>query len=83
MCRSQEISMSRSRKKVPITGIAVCDSEKQDKQKANRKLRAAVRVALAFDQDMMPELRAVSNVWTFGKDGKQWLGNRFPELSRK
>lgn len=75
--------MSRSRKKVPITGVAVCESEKQDKRKANRKLRASVRVAIADDREVMPQLREVSNVWTFGKDGKGWWGDRFPEVYRK
>jgi hypothetical protein len=75
--------MSRSRKKVPITGITTCDSEKWDKQHANRKLRAAIRVAIADDQEVMPELREVSNVWSFGKDGKKWNTRTRVEALRK
>jgi tellurite resistance protein len=75
--------MSRSRKKANVSGITTCESEKQDKRLANRKLRAAVRVAMADEAEVMPELREVSSVWTFGKDGKRWWGDRFPEASRK
>lgn len=75
--------MSRSRKKHNISGIAVCKSEKQDKRLANRRLRAAVREAMAYGAEVMPELREISNVWTFGKDGKQWWGDRFPQGFRK
>lgn len=64
--------MSKSRKRTPICGITTVESEKQDKLIAHRKLRAAVRVALASDHEVMPELREVSDVWTFGKDGKMW-----------
>jgi hypothetical protein len=75
--------MSRSRKKVPVTGMTTQDSEKQDKRKANRKLRAAVRVAIADEQEVMPELREVSDVWTFGKDGKQWVRRNVADALRK
>lgn len=75
--------MSRSRKKVNVTGITTCDSEKDDKRIANRKLRAAVRGAISGDAEVMPELREVSSVWTFGKDGKRWWGSRFPQGVRK
>lgn len=75
--------MSNSRKKVNVTGISTCKSEKQDKRLANRKLRAAVRGAMADDAEVMPELREVSSVWTFGKDGKRWWGDRFPQGLRK
>lgn len=64
--------MARSRRKTPIIGIAVCDSEKPWKRGANRKLRCAVRAAMSRGDDVLPELREVSNVWTFGKDGKHY-----------
>lgn len=75
--------MSRSRKKTPISGMTTCKSEKQDKRKANRKLRFAVRVAISNETEILPELREISNVWSFGKDGKQWLGDLYPKESRK
>jgi len=49
------------------------ESEKKDKRLARRKLRAALRRVTGDDQ-VLPILREVSEVWTFDKDGKQWLG---------
>lgn len=53
------------------------DSEKQDKRLANRALRRAVHCrlrALSIDADVdLPLLREVANVFTFAKDGKQFL----------
>mgnify|MGYP003134548349 CR=1 FL=1 len=76
--------MTRSRRKTPITGMTCNDSEKQDKRLANRKLRAAERAWLTTDmQSPDPVMREVDEVATHSKDGKQWLGDRFPELMRK
>jgi hypothetical protein len=70
--------MSRSRHKTPITGIAKAESEKWDKQEANRRLRHRVKQALAVDTEaeILPERREVSNVWSFMKDGKHWWGQQ-------
>lgn len=75
--------MSRSRKKTPIIGMTTTDTEKQDKRHANRKLRVAVRNALAGEEEIMPELREVSDVWSFGKDGKRWVDDADPRDLRK
>lgn len=64
--------MGKSRRKNPIFGIAVCDSEKKDKQAANRKLRRKIKEAVARGEEVMPEIREVSDVWNMGKDGKQY-----------
>jgi hypothetical protein len=64
--------MTRSRQRTPITGITTAESEKDDKRRANRALRAGVRAAIAAGADVMPALREVSNVWKFAKDGKRW-----------
>jgi len=65
--------MSRSRRKNPFIGIAG-DSDKQDKRKANRKLRRVVKETLhmqdADDIENLPTAKEVSNVWSFTKDGK-------------
>ena len=63
--------MTRSRKKNPIHGHTCggCNrGEKQDKQRANRKLRRKVRENPDTDIDV----RDVSDVWDFAKDGKQY-----------
>lgn len=75
--------MSRSRRKTPIVGITTAMSEKFDKGKANRKLRSRVHVALDRGDEVLPELREVSDVWTFAKDGKQSLNDPDPKLMRK
>jgi hypothetical protein len=65
--------MSRSTKKNPFTGITTALSEKQDKREANRKERRINREILdqTKDETKLKATREVSNVWSFGKDGKQ------------
>ena len=63
--------MTRSRKKNPIHGHTCggCNrGEKQDKRRANRKLRRKVHESPDTDLDV----RDVSDVWNFAKDGKQY-----------
>ncbi|WP_020528637.1 hypothetical protein [Flexithrix dorotheae] len=62
--------MSRSRKKIKIRGISTADSEKQNKRRANRKLRRIISQKIKTGEDKFPELKEVSNVWCFDKDGK-------------
>lgn len=68
--------MSRSYKKSPVI---TCGSGKWFKQKANRKLRHKVKTILKKypDQDILPILREVSNVYDSNKDGMccLWLDN--------
>jgi len=59
--------MSRSRKKTPAGGMTNARSEKDDKRRANRKLRRKTR---AGDPANAPAIREVSDVWVFQKDGK-------------
>ncbi len=77
--------MSRSRRKTPVAGITTSDSEKQDKRRANRKLRRRVRAILPAEPDaVLPDLREVSSVWGFDKDGKQRFDpESHPRLMRK
>lgn len=75
--------MSRSYKKTPITGMSLSGSEKQDKRIANRSLRRKVRSLIDFEDGCDLQVRDVSDVWCFSKDGRQWLGKRCPELLRK
>jgi hypothetical protein len=78
--------MTRSRKKTPISGITTVRSEKQDKRLGNRRVRRAVKQALAtsVDVDILPHRRELTNPWTMAKDGKIWFNaDRFPEVLRK
>ena len=66
--------MSHSYKKHPFTGTCVCRSEKSWKRLANRKLRKLNHMRLLKMENFLAVLlREVSNVWTFGKDGKARL----------
>lgn len=64
--------MSRSHRHTPITGNTVAASEADDKRRASRTLRHAVRLALAEDAELMPLLREVSNTYRFAKDGRHY-----------
>lgn len=58
--------MIRSFRKTPICGIAVCASEKRDKQLWHRAFRRAWRA----QPDIPSDVRLFSDPWTMGKDGK-------------
>ena len=65
--------MARSRKKVPITGITSAKTEKSNKRKANRKFRRLTKVQIKKGDTQLVSIKEVSNVWSFDKDGKQFL----------
>ena len=79
--------MSRSYRRTPMCGWAFCDSEKADKQRWHRRMRAAITVRLHdadFDEVWLPHEREIGNLWCMGKDGKQRFDARqHPELMRK
>lgn len=63
--------MSKSYKHSRIIGNVRVDSEKEDKRRANRKLRRKVH---AGELDL--SIRDVSDTWSFDKDGKHyWKDN--------
>lgn len=65
--------MSRSRRRTPIIGNCACRSERSDKKDWHGRMRARTRLAILRMDENMPEVREVSDPWTFGKDGKQWF----------
>lgn len=67
--------MSRSFKKNPVTGNTVAESEKKDKQLANRSYRRTSKQKIENEQEP-PLIRENSNVWSFDKDGKHWSKNQ-------
>jgi hypothetical protein len=70
--RKPETAMTRSRKKTPIAGFTTERSEKQFKKTENRRRRAAERSGQEFIRK------------SYGpKDGRQWLGKRYPKALRK
>jgi len=66
--------MSRSVKKSPVRAITTSSSEKSEKRSANRKLRRNVREKVRKGEENLPDLKEVSDVWQFSKDGKTWDG---------
>lgn len=75
--------MSRSRRRTPVCGITTARSEKEDKIAAHRRERRRVHTVLGVEpaRDLLPHRRELSNVWSYAKDGKQYLGPR-PEYQR-
>jgi hypothetical protein len=75
--------MSRSHRRIPIFGITTCRSERQDKTIWHKRLRARERTALnstspdGFEAYLPLLENQVSNVWSMGKDGRQYWS--FPE----
>ena len=74
--------MSRSKRKVPIRGIAPAPTENGDKRIANRKHRHLTKIQVNKGENMS-EIREVSNVWPFAKDGKRFLKNPTEKDIRK
>ena len=76
--------MSRSHRKTSIRGITSADSEKSDKAASHRKVRRAVRVAVAQDAPVLPHEKVLTNPWSMAKDGKAVFDPvANPELMRK
>ena len=75
--------MSRSRKKTPIKGITTASSEKQDKRDANRKFRRKTKQQVNLDNETISEIRELSNVWGFDKDGKHYDSDMSKKDMRK
>lgn len=66
--------MSRSRKKIPITGMTTAETEKEYKRQEHQRERAGVRTALAnFDTEgaPLPHPKEFGNPWGGPKDGKR------------
>jgi hypothetical protein len=71
--------------------MTTAPSDKADKANANRRLRRIVKQRLKDDEFIeeiaLPQLREVSNIWDFAKDGKKFLNineiEAFREYMRK
>ena len=79
--------MSRSKRKTPITGLTTADSEKEDKNLANRRFRRASKNRIKSNKEPFINLNEVSDIWNFAKDTKRYYDKedqkRFPEALRK
>lgn len=76
--------MSRSYRRTPICGISKAESDKWYKTSEHRRERRSVKAAILQDIDAdYPDPKRFGSPWKSAKDGKQWLGNKYPELMRK
>ena len=79
--------MSRSYKHTTISAITTAQSEKRDKQLANRRFRRISRHRVKIDKEPLVHLNEVSDIWDFQKDGKRYFfsdeAKLFPKLFRK
>ena len=75
--------MSNSKKKTKIRGNTTAESEKADKQAANRKYRRIVKQKVKKGDENIPKIRETSNVWSFDKDGKIYDSNMKDKDLRK
>ena len=75
--------MSRSRKKTPKIGVTAASSEKEDKRKANRIFRRVSKVQIKKGDTPLLDIKEVSNVWDFDKDGKYFIKNPTKKDLRK
>lgn len=82
--------MSRSYRKTPIVGIAKSENVRWYKQlraSTERTLeRMLLRKASLEDENAAADLSVEQepwNEWNSPRDGKQWIGNRYPKLLRK
>lgn len=69
--------MTRSRKKIPITGMTCAETEKEFKQQEHQRERARVRTALANLDDeggVLPHPNEFGNPWSGPKDGRRYHG---------
>lgn len=75
--------MSNSTKKTKITGVTTAKSEKDDKREANRKLRRITKQKVKKGDLDLPQLREISNIWSFAKDGKIYKSDMEEKYLRK
>lgn len=82
--------MSRSYRHNNFVSNTCCgydSSEKEDKQRANRKLRSKSKIAINNsindpDSVMLPDIREVDEKYTWKKEGKQLVNPKRRQYSR-
>lgn len=81
----QEQSMSRSRRKTPITGVTLVESEKKDKLASHRIYRRTLKQLITPDLETpLPTEQQLTNPWSMAKDGKLGYNTKLPKkLLRK
>jgi hypothetical protein len=77
--------MSRSRKKTPITGVTLAESEKQDKAASHRRYRRTLKEIISPTLETpLPTERQLTNPRDMAKEGKsRYDPTRGPKHMRK
>lgn len=77
--------MSRSRRKTPITGVTLAESEKKDKLASHRIYRRTLKQLITPDLETpLPTEQQLTNPWSMAKDGKLGYNQKLPKkLLRK
>ena len=71
--------MSRSKRKTPICGITMADSEVFDKKTWHRAYRRAEKIRAENDPEGEPRSESeFSSAWVRQKDGKQYVSPSCP-----
>jgi hypothetical protein len=65
--------MSRSRKRIPKLGFSSSESEKKDKQMANRMFRRINRQRVHSGDEMISDMNEVITRWEMAKDDKRYV----------
>ena len=75
--------MSRSFRKTPVFGYTKAESEKFDKQKANRRFRRKTKMEVQQNKELFTLHRRQTTAWDMRKDGKRYYKNYKMEWMRK
>jgi hypothetical protein len=75
--------MSRSKRKHKIFPITIARSEKDNKQIANRKLRRKTREKIKNQEENLPTIREISDIYNWNKDGHMYNPNATKRELRK
>ena len=75
--------MSRSRKKHPITGITLAETEKEFKQREHQRERSRIRDALRTGKEVLPHPKEFGDPWDGPKDGRVTWSHDQDKAKRK
>lgn len=72
--------MSRSKKKTPIRGTTIAESEKDDKRIWHKRFRRTIKNFIRkfhgnadeLQDEVLPDIHNLSDPWSMSKDGKTY-----------
>ena len=76
--------MSKSRKKIPVSTVVKCKSQKRGKVMASKRFRRMVKLLLAQDKEVLPvKSIELTSSYNLGGDGKLYWKDHTEEFMRK